>query len=264
MRAKFRGRTPRFGTARARLALAHQTCSPYYWWWQYLRRNADYINCCRRLGQGPLAALYEHFGDIRIVSGQTEADAFRQWWQHQDRAARLFGEPPLLRSAIQVLTSEHDAQALWAASEVVVLAVSLEADKRWLNKQWRATLKDIHTRKRGRVPVNQLGRSNALFPLHRNCVVHTLEQQLKVYDAVMANQEVATPLTRAEIGERLKLVPSAMPSPRDLGHERRTKRNVMTATVCRHFKRAQCMVARTAYVDDMGRARSQFPNYDPL
>jgi hypothetical protein len=59
-------------------------CSVYYFWWEYLRRNEGYLDCCRRKGRGRLAKLYQFFGDVRD-------DDFPSWWVEH---AHLFCETP--------------------------------------------------------------------------------------------------------------------------------------------------------------------------
>lgn len=58
--------------------------------------------------------------------------------------------------------------------------------------------------------------------------------------------------TLAKIGEELKLVASAMPKAGDLPRDSEYKRNVMAATVSRHFKAAERIVANVI--------KGQFPN----
>jgi hypothetical protein len=77
---------------------------------------------------------------------------------------------------------------------------------------------------------------------------------LSVYDAVTANDALPKDerLTRWEIGEKLKLVPVAMPSRFDNLYDTRDKHNTMTMSVGRHFKNARAVIANTS--------KGQFPN----
>jgi hypothetical protein len=59
-------------------------CSPYYYWWAFLRLNDDYLECCAQGGEGKLAHLYQAFGDVRD-------DDFMSWWMNGGRL--LFSEP---------------------------------------------------------------------------------------------------------------------------------------------------------------------------
>ena len=77
---------PTFGTAKSRKSEAFQKRSPYYWWWAYLKRNHDYLDCCASGGKGRLADLYKDFGDVRDYD-------FKAWWSQGSRAIRLFAEP---------------------------------------------------------------------------------------------------------------------------------------------------------------------------
>ena len=38
--------------------------SPYFWWKEHMKRNVAYAACCRSGGTGPLAYLYDDWGDI--------------------------------------------------------------------------------------------------------------------------------------------------------------------------------------------------------
>jgi hypothetical protein len=58
--------------------------SVYYWWWQYLKRNVDYIQTCNEGGSGPCSKLYLDFGDVR-------GDHFATWWRAKGKY--LFAEP---------------------------------------------------------------------------------------------------------------------------------------------------------------------------
>lgn len=50
-------------------------CSGYYYWWLFLRENADYITTCERDGSGPCSEMYRDFGDVR-------GDGFGRWWTY--------------------------------------------------------------------------------------------------------------------------------------------------------------------------------------
>ena len=58
--------------------------SPYYYWWLFLRENADYIATCRNSTEGPCRSVYADFGDIREIQ-------FMEWWV--ERGRQLFCEP---------------------------------------------------------------------------------------------------------------------------------------------------------------------------
>ena len=117
MKRHFLAPSPRFGRANNRLQLGYQQRSPYFWYWQYLRRNADYIACCKKGGKGKLAALYADFGDIR-------EDNFHKWWTENQRGATLFAEQPLTVKFGE-LRQADEWQPHWDSEAVMVVAVPM-------------------------------------------------------------------------------------------------------------------------------------------
>ena len=85
MPRRFLAPYPIFGTKNKRLPTGYQKRSPYYWWWQFLRRNQEYLECCERGGKGKHAQLYKDFGDVRD-------DDFHKWWTKDERGPNLFAE----------------------------------------------------------------------------------------------------------------------------------------------------------------------------
>jgi hypothetical protein len=244
MKVHFTAPHPLFGRVNKRLTLSHQQRSPYYWWWAFLRRNEEYLSCCERGGTGKLAGLYENFGDVR-------GDDFHAWWTKDKRGARLFGEKPLPLNLKELKNaSEWDSE--WHQDGVMVIAVPLNLPKRHLEAKFSELLKNRHDGRRGRKKADDAHLSTAKYQLHRNVSVPTLRIQLDVYDAVMAKKRGEVDKTLARIGQDLKLVASAMPRSTDLKDEAEHKRNVMTATVSRHFKAAERIVANVI--------KGQFPN----
>ena len=92
-------KSPRFGTKNKPAPKSAWQNTVYYWWWAYLKRNADYIACCESAGKGKLASLYADFGDVR-------GEDFKAWWTFkvdgEDRGAYLFAEPSV-ESSVKVL-----------------------------------------------------------------------------------------------------------------------------------------------------------------
>ncbi len=202
------------------------------------------MSCCERGGTGKLAGLYENFGDVR-------GDDFHAWWTKDKRGARLFGEKPLPLNLKELKNaSEWDSE--WHQDGVMVIAVPLNLPKRHLEAKFSELLKNRHDGRRGRKKADDAHLSTAKYQLHRNVSVPTLRIQLDVYDAVMAKKRGEVDKTLARIGQDLKLVASAMPRSTDLKDEAEHKRNVMTATVSRHFKAAERIVANVI--------KGQFPN----
>jgi hypothetical protein len=204
--------------------------SPYYWWFEYLKRNEHYRECCLNGGRGPLADLYADWG---VVLNDTP---FKAWWY--ERGYDLFAEK---RSTIklQELANSSQWDPAWTAEEVMVVAVPLGLGKRYIQGFLARLLKTRHTGKRGRQAKDDRTPSTARYPLHRITVVDTLRRQLEIYDAVMAVKRGEDKRTLAKIGADMKLVKTAMPNSRDRPKEAADKRAVMAATVSRHFRQAR-------------------------
>ena len=128
----------------------------------------------------------------------------------------------------------------------MVLVVPLEVGKRRLQGYFAKLLKVRHKGKRGRKALSDSDASSSKYPLHRNVSIHTLRIQLGVYDKVNANNLAVKKRTLAQIGADLRLVDTAMPNAKDDKSIAALKRNVMAATVSRHYKDAVRIVANTS------------------
>jgi hypothetical protein len=240
----FKAQHPIFGRGKKLLGKSYQQRSPYYWWWEFLRRNDEYAACCDSGGTGDLAGLYTDFG---VVSN----DNFKEWWA--GHGFRLFAEQAKPVKLFELdNASKWDSE--WTKDAVMVVAVPLDIPKRNLQGFFARLLKARHGGKRGRKALSDADASNARYPLHRNVSIHTLRIQLAVYDAVLAARASDKKITLAQIGERLKLVPKTTRKTETEVMDAARRRSVLAATVSRHFKDAQRIVANTAL--------GQFPNSD--
>lgn len=240
----FKAQHPIFGRGKKQLGVSYQQRSPYYWWWEFLRRNRDYADCCAAGGTGVLAGLYADFGCV-------SNDNFKEWWaQH---GFRLFAEKAKPVKLAE-LNAPSDWDSSWTKSSVMVVAVPLDIPKRNLQGFFARLLKERHGGKRGRKALSDADASNARYPLHRNVSIHTLRIQLAVYDAVLAARASKKKVTLAQIGKNVGIKPK--PNKRTEGEvmDEAKRRAVLAATVSRHFKDAQRIVANTAL--------GQFPNSD--
>jgi len=243
----FLAKYPLLGTKHKPAALKLQERSPYYWWWSYLKRNSEYIACCERGGKGKLASLYADFGDVR-------GDEFRHWWGAPgNKGAYLFAEQPLELS-VEKIDTQHEWDERWG-DNVMVVAVNLDIGRRKLQKQFSNLLQIESFTRRGRKSLSKT-MSSSRYPLHRNFTETNLKRMLEVYDKVIANNLLPKDkcLKLWEIGESMRLVPTAMPHKWDNAYDTRKKHNTMTMTVSRYFSKAQAIVANTS--------KGQFPNSD--
>ena len=243
----FLAKHPLLGTKNKPAILKLQERSPYYWWWAYLKRNSDYIACCERGGKGKLASLYADFGDVR-------RDEFRYWWgAPSNKGAYLFLEQPLELS-VQKIDTQQEWDDRWG-DNVMVVAVNLDMGRRKLQKQFANLLQYESFSKRGRKSMSKT-MSSSRYPLHRNFTTSNLKVMLDVYDKVTANNLLPKEqrLYLWQIGESIRLVPTAMPHKWDNVYDTRKKHNTMTMSVSRFYSNACAIVANTA--------NGQFPNSD--
>jgi hypothetical protein len=243
MKRHFLAPSPRFGKVNNRLPLGHQQRSPYYWYWQILRRNADYITCCEKGGKGKLAALYADFGDIR-------EDNFHKWWTENQRGATLFAEQPLTVKFGE-LKQADEWQPHWDSEAVMVIAVPLSMSKRSLKGAFARLLDNRHIgSKSGRPSLAKLKTvSTARYKLEHNYTISGLLTTLAVYDLWLENQTKpkAEKLALWEIGKALNINKKAITRAESkLAYERLDGRNVLGATVSRYVKQAKAMIENAA------------------
>jgi hypothetical protein len=221
--------------------------SVFYWWWAYLKRNADYLQCCENNGKGSLANLYNDFGDVR-------SDDFRAWWGGSlKRGSTLFAEQRLDLS-VKKIDAVTDWDSSWG-SNVLVVAMNKDIGRRKLQSFIAKLLEKEHEGKRGRKALGKV-ESTAKYPLHRNFSVYNLKRMLMVYDTVISNEALPKSEQKPlwKIGEELKLVPSALPQRGDNAYDTRRNHNTLTMTVSRYVSTAKRIIANTSL--------GQFPNSD--
>ena len=221
-------KSPRFGTKNKPASKSAWQNTVYYWWWAYLKRNADYLACCEAGGAGKLASLYTDFGEVR-------GDDFKAWWTFkvngEDRGAYLFAEPSV-ESSVKVLKEGEKA-----ASEAEVLTVSLPLSfpKRFLERRFKAILSVAHKGKRG-VQLARISKAKYRFEGQPN--IPALKQGLMVYDALKAVEGLKPKKPHWEIAQELKIVPKDKRVDKtDSPKIAADKKNVLTAIVGRYKKR---------------------------
>jgi hypothetical protein len=161
-------------------------CSVYYFWWAYLRENADYIACCENGGTGALAELYHDFGDVR-------GDNFMRWWR--SGARELFCEPPKgeIKFFIEPPVTHDNENRL-------LLSLPMTGDLELTIKELRAKLKPIYARERqrlrdaarasGELEGAKKSASLARYPVHAKPVLTSLYSCLRVMQIKLADQDM--------------------------------------------------------------------------
>jgi hypothetical protein len=247
MKTRFLAIHPLIGTKGKPAQLRFMQRSPYYWWWAYLRRNADYLETCKNGGAGKLSQLYEDFGDVR-------SEDFRSWWGgSKQRGVYLFGEQST-DFRIRPILGSSNLEFEWNdPSKFRILVINMSIGRRRLQKDFSTFLSKNHKSQQGRPALGTIS-STARYPLHRNYSVENLKRMLAVYDAWIENEILPSSqrLKQWELGERIRLVPEAITKENDLDY--RDKRNVMSVTFSKLLKKSKLIIANTA--------KGQFPKSD--
>jgi len=97
----------------------------HYWWWQFLRRNTEYVRCCENGGTGRLSKLFADFGDVR-------ADDYQGWLKAkmptgETRKEYLFAEAvsPLDRPSVVTLVSPADWDQAYEDHGYLLVAINM-------------------------------------------------------------------------------------------------------------------------------------------
>lgn len=222
-KVKFAYQHPTFGRSAKQKLLQPYLNSVYYYWWEFLRLNAEYRRCCERGGEGKLASLYNDFGDVYSVD-------FKTWWQTGDKGAYLFAEklPP---SFSVVPVEEIEAQ-----KDVLYLRMPLSLPKRFLSQEFQKILKNHHPGSRGKRTNEQ---STARYPVKGHVDIDSLAKCLRVYTMKQEFPE----LTLWQVGHRCGLKTSFGSDPSLLHTD---DKFVLANMVSRLIKRARRMVAGVA------------------
>ena len=170
-KVKFAYQHPKFGRSAADKLKEPFKKSVYYYWWEFLRLNTEYRECCSRGGKGKLEVLYKDFGDVFSVD-------FKTWWQSNERGASLFAEklPPSFSVVPSKNIEEQDG--------VLYLRVPLSLPKRFLTREFQKILDKHHDGARGK---RHNALSTAKYPVSGHVDIKSLCKCLIVYQERLAN-----------------------------------------------------------------------------
>lgn len=144
-------------------------CSPYFYWWAFMREWDAYTECCTNGGSGPLTKLYDDFGDLRGLKDEH----FMDWWR--DGGRLLFCEPE--DQGVEFLPSApvyHDDE------NRVLISVPVSGDLDRVLAEIRENLgKEMrrHREKGGADP----NASRAKYKVIGSPRLSVLEKQLRIY-----------------------------------------------------------------------------------
>lgn len=204
------------------------TDSPYYWWFMFLRLNADYKATCLANGVGEFADIYKDLGDVHNVN-------FKQWWTDK---AYLFSEP---KKGYRMMVAKDVTEiAPFNDSEVLNLVVPLTWSQRSLKKGFsQLVLKLIEKGKRG-VSVEA---SEAQYRISGKWSIEALKFAYKVYTLKHTRNE-GKKVALADIGIRAGIAYAK----REKAVEGRVTdetvdiRATLTVLTNRHLKRAETFI----------------------
>jgi hypothetical protein len=209
--------------------------SPYYWWWQYLRRHEGYVAYCQHPGGGEYSDLYADWGDIRD-------DDFGEWFYwHGDK---IFREPSVPDRLIEVRSVAELDGLDWQSVMVVVNPIQIGSkllSKRDIKRQFSLM---VDARFAERKPGRPVYKSAAKYRIVGYPKLKALKEMLHVYDLRKAEPD----LTLWEIGERLyregkiSIGRAAVTDPAKPASFGIDARNVMTATISRHLRTASTYI----------------------
>ena len=219
---------PTFGTAKNPKTSSHWNVSVYYWWYEYLKRNADYRKTCASNGKGKCSKVFEHFGDVT-------KQGFKEWWSDDDRGARLFAEPPT--PTIRVVSPEDVEEGGFQRENTLILEVPLDLPINYLVRNFREVVSKRHTGKRGK---RQSLSSKAMFQAKGKIDVGFLEIALMVWDAKSADQKKPLWQIAQDLGIAGTHKIVAGDSPAVIAD----KKNILAATASRYFRKANEMIKR--------------------
>ncbi len=204
--------------------------SVYYWWWEYLKRNKDYMRTCQMNGKGTCEALYKDFGNIHKYDFQT-------WWTKEDRGATLFAN----RNARESIVIVDNLTTLEKKDGDLLLKINLNIPKKQIQSKFNAVLSKHHKGKRGYQDAKII---DALYKFNGQPNVKALELALKIYDLKIENPK----LTLWELSELLpKFQPTNKINRNDTKYEIIDKKNRLSASIARYLSRAQKSINNTGH-----------------
>lgn len=201
------------------------TDSPYYWWFMFLRLNADYKATCEANGKGKYSNLFKDFGNVHKIN-------FKEWWTER---AHLFAEPKKSYK-MKVATSISDI-APFNSKEVLNLVVPTTWSQRSLKKGFaHHILKLIEKGKRGVSVVE----SEATYKLGSRWNVEAFKNAYNVYVEKQKSLNEDKKVAWADIAIRAEIPYAKREQAKEGVKNRHTvdTRATLTVLADRHYKRA--------------------------
>lgn len=164
---------PTFGTTKSPKAAFYWKETVYYYWWEYLRRNQDYLQTCENGGIGIHADLYKDFGDVR------DSD-FKKWWSDGGRGAILFSNPTTEDRVAELV----DGEKAVVDEDRLVLSIPLNLPQKFLLEKVRKLIEAKHKGDKGKQYAKS---SKATYKFKGQPNIKALKVGLEVFDQIQAN-----------------------------------------------------------------------------
>lgn len=201
--------------------------SPYYWWYMFLKLNADYKKICSSKGIGKYKEIYTDLGDVHSMN-------FKEWWNMN---SHCFAEPN--KGYRMRIAANINEIAPFDDGEVLNLVVPLTWSQRSLKKSFsQLVLSKIEKGRRG-VSVES---SEANYRLSGKWHIEALATAYKIYTIKKKYEELGEKKVWADIAIEAKL-----PMSYSLREGEKTInsdiRRTLTILAKRHFDRAEQYIA---------------------
>jgi len=218
---------PTFGTDKRPKASFYWKETVYYFWWEYLRRNEEYLKTCEDKGAGKYADLYKDFGDVR-------GSDFKVWWNQENRGALLFSNPV----TEDQVTELSDGEKALVDEDRLVVSIPLNLPQKFLIQKIRKLIEMKHKGDKGRQYAKV---SKAKYRFKGQPNIKALKLGLNVYDQIKENPNKKL----WEIGMSLPQFHLELEEYQKGNEPEFTQRRVMSSTVSRYEKRVRDSINKT-------------------
>lgn len=168
----FQFQYPTFGTAKKPKNEASWEKTVYFWWFEYLKRNTNYLAL---LDSGSDSQITRDFGDPRNRT-------FKDWWTEDNRGAYLFAEPE--SDTVEIL---NGGDIVSNDPSILTLCFPLTLPKEFLKKRFERFIDHHH---KGKAGVRHSLFSRAKYQFNGQPNIDSLKRDLTVYDRHIENPRI--------------------------------------------------------------------------
>ena len=220
--------------------------SPYFWWFRFLRLNADYQSTEKNNGIGLCSDLYRDFGAISNTD-------FKTWWTSH---SHLFAEQ---QSTYRVAVAQSSSElAPFNSTEALNVVVPLSWSQKSLKKHFSLLIsKYVAEGKKGVVADTnakyRIGSRWNIGALRDAYIIYTIRQANMARGAVKTSkaqfkgtESAKFQLAWADVAIRAKLKVAKGMIEGKLTQETSDKRRILTILANRHYKKAMEFIQTAA------------------